>query len=150
MTEKKELYDIFELIYPVGIIINLTIPTNPKDLFGIGEWEQIKGRFLFGVDDSHAAETTGGEAEHTLNINEMPLHTHSQLVSGYSGWPEGTSCSYVLNWDTSTDVILNKSTSLTTFSHLAHGDTGIITNGNSQPHNNMPPYLAVYMWKRIK
>ena len=67
MTGKKELYDIFELIYPVGIIIELATNANPKDLFGIGEWEQIKDRFILAAGDSYTAGNTGGSNNISIN-----------------------------------------------------------------------------------
>lgn len=47
MTGQKELYDIFELIYPIGIIIELATNTNPKDLFGIGKWKPYYVTYLW-------------------------------------------------------------------------------------------------------
>ena len=105
--------------------------TNPASLFG-GTWEQIKDRFLLAAGDAYAAGSTGGEAMHTLTVDEMPAHRHSQR----------------LEWSNVTGYGLN--TAVVNPSANALVDTGIATGstGNSKPHNNMPPYLAVYMWQR--
>ena len=36
----------------------------------------LRGRFILGASDGHAVGSTGGEENHTLNVNEMPSHTH--------------------------------------------------------------------------
>lgn len=123
-------------MYPVGSIYMSVNATNPAELFG-GTWERLKDRFLLAAGDSYAAGSTGGEAEHTLTEDEMPSHTHHPFVdetfgayknNGGSGWKQ---------------AIVNKDSHKTSDAYY-FGFTG----GN-QPHNNMPPYLAVYMWKRI-
>lgn len=69
--------------YPVGSIYISTIATNPSELFGFGTWEQIKGRFLFAADDTYAAGSTGGEAEHILTNEEMPEHKHAVITGSH-------------------------------------------------------------------
>ena len=113
-------------LYPVGSIYMSVNATNPAELFG-GTWEQIKDRFLLAAGNTYAAGSTGGEAQHTLTVNEMPSHSHGPTVI-YS-YPDGNRTSN--NWGDGKDVSITK-----------------VTTGGSQPHNNMPPYLAVYMWKR--
>lgn len=148
MTGKKELYDIFEVIYPVGIIIDLTVPTNPKDLFGIGEWEQIKDCFLLAAGDSYTAGNKGGSSthihstgDHTLTVDEMPAHTHGMTLNDYldNSITGGFKWGYVASG--------------------YHKGSGayILHEGGSQPHNhgstgsssNMPPYYVCYRWKRV-
>ena len=110
--------------------------TNPKNLFG-GTWEQIQGRFLFGMNSSYPAGSTGGEITHKLAYNEMPEHTHPMYAANYGG--DGTwtpdEGSYL------TDSVTDNKT--TWWARLAMGYAG-----GGAAHNNMPPYLAVYIWKR--
>lgn len=102
--------------------------TNPSNLFG-GTWEAIQGRFLLGADSSHKAGSTGGEATHILSVDEMPSHNH--LVPVVSKQVE---CSGGGDWVTQ---------------YSDNQKTISVTNtGNSKAHNNMPPYLSVYIWKR--
>lgn len=117
-------------VYPIGAIYMSVNNTNPATLFG-GTWEQLKDTFLLAAGDSYAAGTTGGEATHTLTINEMPSHNHKVGVGGntYSG-------GYPLQ-QTSGD-----------YDKTENGNFLINYEGGDQPHNNMPPYLTVYMWKR--
>lgn len=129
------LMGIADFIYPVGSIYMSVNSNSPATLFG-GTWERIQGRFLLGAtidSTAYLPGTTGGEVEHTLSIQEMPNHWH-KLPLPYSG-----SDSY------------NPGTAQVDKSLTAAGNyvtTGTASEGGSQPHNNMPPYLAVYMWKR--
>ena len=139
-----------DLIYPVGSIYMSINATNPKELFG-GTWEQIKGRFLLGMSSSYPAGSTGGEATHTLTTSEIPFHNHAIGQDGNT--------SLVLPTDVAVDDS-SHSQYVTTLeggrsgwykSSVAWG--GAITTRNQtspygQAHNNMPPYLAVYIWKR--
>ena len=129
----------WEKIYPIGSIYISANSTSPAELFG-GTWEQIKDRFLLAAGDTYAAGSTGGESSHTLTVDEMPSHAHNfdDYISGYP--------------DTSNRIGRDKFT-MPLINILDPDDTvgaGQYTNaaGNSKPHNNMPPYLAVYMWQR--
>lgn len=66
--------EILEKVYPVGAIYISTVATNPATLFGFGSWEAISDRFLIGQSSTHAAGSTGGATEQTVNL---PNHTHS-------------------------------------------------------------------------
>lgn len=120
--------DLANKLYPVGSIYMSVNATNPAELFG-GTWEQIKDRFLLAAGDAYAAGSTGGEAEHTLTVDEMPTHSHKTGIQSIAGGYIDGNTNAVVYFD-------------------PNGRTTANTGGN-QPHNNMPPYLAVYMWKRI-
>ena len=120
-------------IHPIGSIYMSVNDINPSTIFG-GTWEQIKDRFLLGAGDTYTNGATGGEATHTLTVDEMPSHTHD--LSGCWGAGNG------LN----TATLNNASSSGGSGTASYHP---IQNTGDDQPHNNMPPYLAVYMWKRI-
>lgn len=116
------------MAYPIGSIYISINSTNPSTLFG-GTWEQIKDRFLLACGSTYKNGTTGGEATHTLTINEMPEHNHTENYVGVDWKQDGASGTYCV------------SSALEPY--RVTGNTG-----GSQAHNNMPPYLAVYMWKR--
>lgn len=132
----------FNKIYPVGSIYMSINETNPTELFG-GEWEQIEDRFLLACGTTYSNGSTGGEEKHTLTINEMPSHTHIQNAHHHelnrpfsSG--TGSNGAYVQSANRSVVNINSKDTTATNQN-----------TGGGQPHNNMPPYLAVYCWVRI-
>lgn len=118
--------------YPVGSIYMSVNDTSPASLFG-GTWEQLKDRFLLAAGDTYSAGLTGGEATHTLTVDEMPKHSHNLPVDKRYG--EAAPIEY--------DRI-----NLTSGIVYNHG-YGSIDTGANQPHNNMPPYLVVYCWKRV-
>lgn len=121
--------------YDVGDILTTTNARNPTARWPGTEWTQITGRFLLGAGDIYPAESTGGEEKHTLTFDEMPSHQHGIAYHDESQRQDEsrdtmTTQGYTDRWRPVTSSILN--------------------NGNSEPHNNMPPYLAVYVWKRTK
>lgn len=115
--------------YPVGSVYINVGDVNPAILFG-GTWERLGGRFLLGADSTYAAGSTGGEATHQLTTAEMPSHNHT--LDNYNTTGGTTSFMTVQAND-------KKGYS---------GNVNTLYTGGNQPHNNMPPYLAVYMWKR--
>lgn len=119
--------------YPVGSIYKSTNSTSPAKLFG-GTWEQIKDRFLLAAGDTYKAGSTGGEAQHILTKAEMPTHEHAA----------GNGVEFITSGEPAKwDIAI-----ATTKHYSSTGYTA--TAGDSQPHNNMPPYLAVYTWKRVE
>ena len=140
---------------PIGSIImgtgdNFATQTAVQAIYN-GTWEQIKDVFLLAAGDNYVAGSTGGEATHTLTENEMPNHKH--IVTEYLYHPSYTESVNIARStvrhvvDTGHDVSYG-TTSWQNTSDIIHGpDTG--GTGASQPHNNMPPYLTVYMWRRI-
>ena len=122
---------LLDYLHPVGSIYQSTDATSPADLFG-GTWEQIKDRFLLAAGDSHAAGATGGEEEHILTAAEMANHTHGYDYTGQS-ITEGVNAIRLYQ---------AASTQYNAYSGKATSNCG------GQAHNNMPPYLAVYTWRR--
>lgn len=116
--------------YPVGSIYMSINNTNPSTLFG-GTWEQIKDTFLLSAGDTYTAGDTGGEATHTLTVGELPPHQHPVNIYTGSGSNGGGQVSYSSNRGGS--------------QYSAYGDA---STQFGLAHNNMPPYLTVYMWKR--
>lgn len=117
--------------------------TSPATLFG-GTWERIaNGRMLIGADSaSYPAGSTGGEAKHALTETEMPSHNHGVQQAGSDGaipMEMGKDGTY------QNDEYLSFGTSVKPF---AESTILISYRGGNQPHNNMPPYLSVYMWRR--
>ena len=146
-------------LYPVGAIYLSTTDTSPASLLG-GTWERLKDRFLLAAGDSYAAGSTGGEASHTLTVNEMPSHSHSAWTGGAGGhshglWTKGTN-DEAANQGTMTGgafagrvkVSGGMSENTSWVGDHTHG-VGVGNTGGSSSHNNMPPYIAVYMWKRV-
>lgn len=120
--------------YPVGAIYLSTVDKNPMELFG-GKWERIKDVFLLGAGDRWAAGEMDGEANVILNSDQIPTHSHEvryTVAGGNTGFESDTLRAYK-HGETTGEVRTM---------YLSGG-------GGNEAHNNMPPYLAVYMWKRV-
>lgn len=124
---------ILDNVYPVGSIYMSVNSTNPKNLFG-GTWEQIQGRFLFGMNSSYPAGSTGGEITHALTIDEMPEHNHT-IYYPNAGGPYGNA---------NIGYPEDSGTNMTWCAEMCK----TAPTGGGAAHNNMPPYLSVYIWKR--
>ena len=150
MSEKIARLDksVIDMVYPVGAIYMSVNSTNPGNLFG-GKWEQIKDRFLLAAGDTYTAGSTGGEATHALTVNEMPKHDHvvGIRVQGYDGWDNYTSRDYGVMFKAN-DTVGYHTPNYTAHSMIVTADSFTYNSGSSLSHNNMPPYLTVYMWKR--
>lgn len=136
-----------EKAYPIGSIYIGTSNKNPKDLLGVGEWTRFaNGRTLVGVNEDEAefdsVVKTGGAKTHKLSINEMPSHTHTQRPHDHGTNTSGEAGPTLSG--TGRNYRISGSNSLDTSSTTATNDS----TGGSQPHNNLQPYITVYMWRR--
>lgn len=98
----------------------------------------LQGCFLLPSSSEYAVNTTGGEKEHTLTVDEMPAHTHA------------TSISFRTMYMSNDEGAARKSGDL-----ITEGGSGINSYvsepaGGGQPHNNMPPYYVVTAQIRAK
>lgn len=136
LFDKQNIIKSFlDFFHPVGSIYISTNSTfNPQTVWG-GTWKKTAdGRCLIGASDKYPLRSTGGEAEHTLTVNEMPTHRHYKSR---------------VNWynDLQTNGI---SVNIAAKSNMKVDGPDNYTDyaGNSKAHNNMQPYLAVYIWER--
>lgn len=151
------MLDTMKKIYPVGSIYMSTVSTNPATLFGFGTWEAMPaGRVLLAQGKSswgttYNAGSSGGEATHKLTVGELPAHNHSASTNttgshahtytwrNYQGWAGSKSATKV--WE---DTATNNTGSAGDHSHTVT----INNTGSNQAHNNLQPYISVYIWKR--
>ena len=133
------------MVYPVGAIYMSTISTSPATLFG-GTWEQIQNRFLLCAGSTYSAGSTGGEATTTLTAANLPSQTGSLLFHGYASRTNMQSGDGVFSGSstvTGYKLPSDAHTSSSSISHIKYNN-----GGSSTAFTNMPPYLAVYVWKR--
>lgn len=119
--------------HPVGSIYISTSSTfNPQTAWG-GTWKKTAdGRCLIGASTAYPLGSTGGEATHTLTVNEMPSHNHkaySVVLPSENGDGNVQSASNNSYWK-------------------GGGLDNTTATGGGAAHNNMQPYLAVYIWER--
>ena len=140
----KTLAEVIDAIYPVGSIYISTLSTNPGTLWGVGTWTSFgAGRVLVGIDPSQSefdtVEETGGEKTHTLTISEIPAHGH-EIKGGSAG-------AYLAP----TTSGPNDPSAYGFADDLRASDRAYFSaqnTGGGQAHNNLQPYIVVYMWKR--
>ena len=138
----------FDKVYPVGSIYISTSSTNPSTIYG-GTWERYgQGKTLVGLNEGepefNTINKTGGEKTHTLTINEMPSHNHN--LGGHTFlWGENVGNVNIKNANAETGA--TSQNRLYTYQNQ-YGWVNTLVNGGSQPHNNLQPYITVYMWKR--
>ena len=143
---KSDMAAYWKTIYPVGAIYINTNSTSPASLFG-GTWEQIKDRFLLGAGDTYVAGNTGGEDTHTLTKEELPEingYIAFQSTGNTQGIVAGTAGVFSKK-EISTGAFRPNNPIVEEGSSRAFS----MSFGNSQSHNNMPPYITVYVWKRV-
>lgn len=141
------IVSILQSVYPIGSIYISAISTNPATLFGFGTWSAFgAGRVPVGFDagqtEFNSAEKTGGAKTHTLTSNQMPSHTHTQNAHNHDigqlwrvqNLPSGGDGVYVFAPTGATKTGNTTATNQNT--------------GGGTAHNNLQPYITVYMWKR--
>lgn len=172
-TAKFKIYDVGLRSLPVGSIYQSTIATGPDKLFG-GTWEAMPaGRVLLAQGESdwgttYEAGSTGGEVTHQLTVGEMPSHNHAaisnttningQVLIGASNAQMATfgHSGVITPVSTYPELYVPNNATRATVPGGAVINANItpkitINNaGGGQPHNNMQPYLTVYMWKRTE
>lgn len=114
---------LFNFIYPVGSVYLSFESTSPASLFG-GSWTQITNRFLYAAQGSN---TTGGEENHTLEFSEIPAQ-YLWASSKYGKTP-------------AIESLLSTGSYYGLYSQFSDDEVG-------RPHNNMPPYITCYVWRR--
>lgn len=161
--------------WPVGSIYISATATNPADLFGFGTWQQFApGRVLVGYGvgndgtDSINYNTVlaqGGKYYHTLTTGEMPAHAHPHDIGGRAlsngahyhrfmgddGLEAFNFKESYINYDARShggNGGIYRTTTDGAHEHSLQITGGVQTTGGNQKHNNIQPYIVVYMFRR--
>ena len=137
VLEASQIHNLIDVVYPVGSIYMSVNTVSPSVLFGFGVWEKIEDKFLLGSGTTYADGSTGGSADavvvshnHTYG-KKYVLTTSGEAVGRVS--TAGQTGTKVPNLLQSTDPIYRNE---------------INNSGEDGTGKNMPPYLAVNIWKR--
>lgn len=123
---------------PVGGIIMWTkkyLPDNEHWAVcdGRNGTPDLRNRFIVGAGSSYSLGDVGGEAKVTLTVNELPSHTH--------GFNRGRATD-LSSSGSGTDIWARNSS--------WNSPDRTDKTGGDQPHENRPPYYALYYIMRIK
>ena len=126
--------------HPVGSYYWSSESTDPGTLFG-GTWERVKDRFVYAVGDGSAAGDTGGEATHTLTEAELPAL--SGEAGRYLRWNDDPIASGILRQSYAGDTKFPSAQTENSVDGVVK-----IAFGSNQPHNNLPPFVRAFCWRR--
>ena len=121
-------------------------PTSPASFIG-GTWERIEGKFIMGASDTYPAGSTGGEAEHTLTEGELPNITGDfdfQSDGNNQGIVTGAHGVFSFGQISTGGFRPNNKTDESDCARQIR-----MSFGSNSPHNNIPPYYSVYIWRRV-
>lgn len=145
---------ILQAVFPVGsIYTNINDSTNPATTFGFGTWERIQGQFILGASATAGAGSTGGNSTVTLKAENIPA-LEGTITNGTGVvWAQNNANAYM---QTTQAYAVAASTSPigtpSSTNQIGMYDKGkVLVNGEGsvgKAFDNMPPYLAAYMWKR--
>ena len=153
-----------EKAWPVGSIFITTVNTNPNALTGIGTWARFaKGKTLVSLDEDQTEfdtpQETGGNKTITLAAINMPKHDHDmahvhQITASYSlsevsndeGWQRLSTWNFGSGGDIDRSANTGQPVNAATANRT--GPAGGNIDTTTEPFNNLPPYVVVYMWRR--
>lgn len=133
LNAKVNTSDLLNLIYPIGSVYMSVNNVSPATFIG-GTWEQIKDKFLLSAGDTYSAGDVGGNA----------THKHLSPMTWYENGGSNIGTTNLYGFDKVYDrdfygIANQKIEYNRTLEKLAY---------RTSTESNMPPYLAVYMWKR--
>ena len=140
----SQLFPLLEIIYPMGSIYISTVNASPKDLFGFGEWERLEDRYLLGASNNYQVGSTGGNTTHSHGLDSGFAKiaydwTYNQNRLVYSRRDQG------FTYDI---TFTNSGPGYGGTSDTSWCSTNL--GGTTDNTTVLPPYLAVYMWKRVQ
>lgn len=166
-------------LYPVGSIYMNVNNVEPSAIFGGTWEKMPAGRMLVNSSEDFVLGQIGGEKEHRLTEDELASHSHdvnningdttstAKLIGKFSSTirPNGdiTDVPYkdgfgIVSRESEYGIHAkdggNSSPGRNYVIDASHNHTinlniNMLPSGKNQPHNNMPPYIVVNMWKRI-
>lgn len=129
--------------HPVGSYYWSNDSTSPATLFG-GTWEALPAGYTLiaqgsGTDDygsfTYTAGHKYGERKHPLTTDEMPSHSHTYTLDTTKKGASQDKGSWFVDAGTIGETATGKSRS-------------VDATGKNVAHENLPPMVAAYGWRR--
>ena len=141
VLEASQIHNLIDIVYPVGSIYMSVNTVSPSVLFGFGVWEKIEDKFLLGSGTTYANGSTGGSADAVI-----VSHSHKPYADGenFVTSEENTANNTRVAYSASGNRWVDGQTSQSNFHHR----TSTNKVGEDGTGKNMPPYIAVNIWKR--
>ena len=153
------ILSIKQALYPVGSLLTTTV--NYADsaavvsAYGGTTWERFaEGKVLVGhsttdSDFNAATPTTGGAKTHALTEAELAQHHHLAVVDGTVAETGDVTASNAISETATQSGSTFQSYSLRPATSGTFGTVGKTSQvGSGNAHQNLQPYITVYMWKR--
>lgn len=136
MKKLKLSQKFWDLIYPIGSICLFTNNINPSTLYG-GTWERIKDTFLLACGNTYVNGSTGGSDTHK---HLLPIAIDNNIGNWQS-----------LQWNRNFGYGYKQieSPNYNNINNTPIGASKTMYQLYTEAESNIPPYLAVYVWKRI-
>jgi microcystin-dependent protein len=155
---QTQLNNIADIAHPIGSIFqtvhNYADSAAVVAAIGGTTWVRFaEGKVMVGYDasdtDFDTAEETGGAKTHTLTEAQLPAHRHflfRNVGVGNIGDTTASLSAAHFYADGSQSYRIRKSSATNAF--LEPDITLSGQTGSGSAHNNLQPYVVVYMWKR--
>lgn len=153
----SDVTDLIDVIYPVGSIYMSVNSVNPSTLFG-GTWEQIEDKFLLASGSTYSNGATGGSADAIVVSHNHTQTSHNHDLGGGNlrvprfendnwGYTSKREMSYT-NGNKYYPYSTTNNGGIAEIANTGNATPTINNSGEDGTGKNMPPYLAVNIWKR--
>ena len=120
---------------------DLSTPEKVAAVYGYGTWERYAtDRVTVGAGRNYAAGSVGGEAKHALTVAELPKNIGKFDALSWASNNDLTGGAFTVD-QKHKDKTMPGGTNV--------GDALFTLSGGGAAHNNMPPYIANYKYRRI-
>ncbi|WP_443674719.1 phage tail protein [Megasphaera sp.] len=159
-VQQRTVKEVIDIVHPVGSIWETTTTDDPNSLWAGTTWVKMDaGRVLVSAGTYTENGTTytynlgdkGGEAKHTITVDEMASHEHSVSCSTEGNHNHDLPISNGGNGMAIRllDEAQSYSPGYKTSTNGAHSHNITIGNtGGNSAHENRQPYQVVNRWKR--
>lgn len=141
---------LLDLVFPIGRGFMDFTDTDYSRYLGFTWERELLGVFPLGADDTtYPIGSKGGASSRAISKDNLPDYTlyegkHKHTMTAYTGYDDGSSPDKVGVSRFKSNVIQEQSSISTSEATIK-----VTSGGKGQALSIMPPYQAVYYWKRV-